>query len=60
VEFLLTKYQQNGVMELETKKLVVLLNLKYKAIANAEQSLGSVEEIRKLYINSQEKLYTQQ
>ena len=57
LEFVLLKYEEKGVEELDEDKLPVLLNLKYHAIANAEQSLGSVEDIRSVFFNFQEKLY---
>ena len=35
----------------------ILLNLKYQAVTNAEQSLGSVEDIRSIFFALQECLY---
>ena len=57
INFVLTKYQSKGVEELDEDKLPVLLNLKYNAIANAEQSLGSVESIRSVFFSMQKNLY---
>lgn len=57
LEFVLSKYKAKGVEELGEDKLPVLLNLKYHAIANAEQSLGSVEEIRGTFFTLQRSLY---
>lgn len=57
VDFVMAKYEERGVEELEESKLPVLLNLKYQAIANAEQSLGSVEEIRSIFFAFQQDLY---
>lgn len=57
LDFVLSKYQEKGVEELGEEKLPVLLNLKYHAIANAEQSLGSVEDIRSIFFNLQKELY---
>lgn len=57
LEFVLSKYKEKGVEELGEDKLPVLLNLKYHAIANAEQSLGDVESIRSVFFNFQKKLY---
>jgi type I restriction enzyme R subunit len=57
IEFVLSKYQQKGVEELGEEKLPILLNLKYHAIANAEQSLGSVENIRSIFFELQKDLY---
>jgi len=57
LDFVLSKYEEKGVEELDEAKLPVLLNLKYQAIANAEQSLGSVEEIRSIFFDFQRDLY---
>lgn len=57
LDFVLSKYQEKGVEELGEEKLPVLLNLKYHAIANAEQSLGSVEDIRSTFFLFQKNLY---
>lgn len=39
------------------EKLPVLLNIKYHAIANAEKSLGDVDEIRSIFFEFQKNLY---
>jgi len=57
LDFVLSKYEERGVEELDEEKLPVLLNLKYHAIANAEQSLGNVEEIRSIFFDFQKDLY---
>jgi len=57
LDFVLSKYEEKGVEELEEEKLPVLLNLKYHAIANAEQSLGTVENIRSMFFAFQKNLY---
>ncbi|MEK7142555.1 MAG: type I restriction-modification enzyme R subunit C-terminal domain-containing protein, partial [Patescibacteria group bacterium] len=56
--FVLLKYEERGVEELDEEKLPVLLNLKYHAIANAEQSLGDVDGIRSIFFNFQKALYS--
>ena len=58
LDFVLSKYEEKGVEELGEEKLPVLLNLKYHAIANAEQSLGDVDSIRSIFFNFQEALYS--
>ncbi len=58
LDFVLSKYQEKGVEELDEEKLPVLLNLKYHAIANAEQSLGDVNKIRSMFFAFQRNLYT--
>lgn len=57
LNFVLSKYQENGFEELGEEKLPILLNMKYQAIANAEISLGDVEEIRSLFFAFQKNLY---
>ncbi|MBP9822032.1 MAG: DEAD/DEAH box helicase family protein [Candidatus Pacebacteria bacterium] len=57
IEFALAKYQEKGVEELGEDKLPILLNLKYHAIANAEQELGEVIEIRSIFFGFQKLLY---
>ncbi len=58
LDFVLSKYEEKGVEELDEEKLPVLLNLKYHAIANAEQSLGDVDSIRSVFFNFQKALYS--
>ena len=57
LDFVLLKYKEKGVEELDEEKLPILLNLKYHAIANAEKSLGGVEKIRSIFFNFQKSLY---
>lgn len=57
LSFVLSKYEENGVDELDEEKLSVLLNLKYHAVANAEQELGNVMQIRKMFLGLQKELY---
>lgn len=57
VEFVLSKYIETGVEELDQGKLPHLLNLKYKALEDAKEILGSVESIRNLFIEFQKHLY---
>lgn len=55
--FVLSKYEEKGVEELDEEKLPVLLNLKYNAIANAVDMLGDVDSIRSIYFGFQRDLY---
>ena len=57
LDFVLSKYEERGVEELDEEKLPILLNLKYQAIANAEQFLGGVDQIRSVFFNMQRDLY---
>jgi len=57
INFVLDQYVRAGVSELDDQKLPDLLELKYKALTNAKQELGSVQAIRELFIGFQEWLY---
>lgn len=59
LEFVLSKYIETGVEELDQEKLPQLLTLKYKAIEDAKEILGSIETIRNLFIGFQRILYRQ-
>ncbi|MBA4336886.1 restriction endonuclease subunit R [bacterium] len=58
INFVLSKYEEKGVEELDEEKLPVLLNLKYHAIADAEQLLGNVEKMRAIFFAVQKDLYS--
>jgi len=55
--FVLKKYEDSGYEELDEEKLPILLNLKYHAIADAENVLGDVSKIRDTFFKLQEYLY---
>lgn len=57
LDFVLSKYEEKGVEELDEEKLPILLNLKYQAIANAVSTLGEVDVIRSTFFNFQKDLY---
>ncbi len=57
LEFVLSKYIQSGVYELAQEKLPDLLRLKYRAIADAQDKLGSSEDIKNIFIHFQRHLY---
>jgi len=57
ITFVLSKYEEKGVEELDEDKLPVLLNLKYQAIGNAEQALGGIDGIRNIFLAFQKYLY---
>jgi len=57
LEFVLAKYIETGVEELDQEKLPNLLTLKYQAIHDAEEILGRVENIRSTFIDFQKYLY---
>lgn len=57
INFVLEQYVKDGVSELDDEKLPDLLELKYNAITNAKQELGSAKSIRDTFIGFQEWLY---
>lgn len=57
LEFVLSKYIESGVEELDQEKLPELLELKYQALEDAKTTLGSVESIRDTFIGFQKHLY---
>ena len=60
VEFVLSKYIEEGVEELDQEKLPSLLQLKYHALEDARQILGEIQSIRALFVEFQKHLYVQQ
>src|SRR5690625_2693286 len=57
INFVLEQYVSEGVGELDDSKLPELLELKYKALANAKRKLGDIKTIRETFIGFQEHLY---
>jgi type I restriction enzyme R subunit len=57
LNFVLDQYVRDGVKELDDDKLPDLLELKYRAIANAKQELGNIPAIREAFIGFQGYLY---
>lgn len=57
LNFVLEQYVKEGVDELDDSKLPDLLELKYKAIADAKRELGDIKSIRETFIGFQEHLY---
>ena len=57
LEFVLSKYIETGVEELDEEKIPGLLKLKYLSIADATEELGGVEKIRDTFISFQKHLY---
>lgn len=55
--FVLAKYVETGVEELDLEKLSPLLELKYHSIADGIEELGSVDTIRATFIAFQQYLY---
>jgi len=57
LEFVLSKYIETGVEELDQEKLPDLLLLKYQALSDAAEILGGTERIRKTFTAFQQYLY---
>jgi type I restriction enzyme R subunit len=57
LNFVLDQYVKERVDELDDAKLPDLLELKYKAIADAKKELGDIKSIRDSFIGFQEHLY---
>jgi type I restriction enzyme, R subunit len=55
--FVLSKYIETGVEELDQEKLPGLLTLKYQSIPDAQEALGDVSLIRTTFIEFQKYLY---
>lgn len=59
IEFVLSKYVETGVEELDQEKLPILLTNKYQSLEDAKVELGNVGDISKLFIEFQKHLYAQ-
>jgi type I restriction enzyme R subunit len=57
IDFILSRYVEGGVEELDINRLSDLLILKYKAIYDGEKALGNVEGIKSMFIDFQKHLY---
>jgi type I restriction enzyme R subunit len=59
ITFVLSKYIETGVDELDQEKLPILLTNKYQSLEDAKEILGDVKNISRLFIEFQEHLYQQ-
>jgi len=57
IDFVLSKYVEDGVEELDINKLSDLIVLKYKALQDGQRTLGSTEKIQNMFIDFQKHLY---
>jgi type I restriction enzyme R subunit len=57
LDFVLSKYLETGVEELDQEKLPHLLQLKYHALEDAKERLGEVADIRDTFVGFQKYLY---
>jgi type I restriction enzyme R subunit len=60
IDFVLGKYVEIGVEELDQEKLPILLKNKYQSLEDALLELGEVEEISRVFIEFQKLLYQEQ
>ncbi len=59
ITFVLNKYIETGVDELDQEKLPILLTNKYHSLEDAKEILGDVANISRLFIEFQQHLYSQ-
>lgn len=59
IAFVLSKYVETGVDELDQEKLPILLTNKYQSLEDAKEILGDVSNISRLFVEFQEHLYNQ-
>jgi len=57
IEFVLNKYIEAGISELDQEKLPILLQTKYQSLEDAMEILGDVQNISSLFIEFQKHLY---
>ena len=57
IEFVLSKYIESGVDELDQEKLPILLTNKYQSLGDATDELGDVSGISKMFLGFQRYLY---
>ena len=57
IDFVLSKYVEGGVEELDINRLSDLIVLKYKALQDGEKILGNPEGIKNMFVDFQKHLY---
>ena len=57
IDFILSKYVEDGVKELATTKMRSLIELKYNTISDAAAEMGSPAQIRETFVGFQKYLY---
>ncbi len=57
IEYVLSRYMEDGVWELDRKKLPILLESKYQSLEDAKVILGNVANISGLFVDFQRHLY---
>jgi type I restriction enzyme R subunit len=59
IGFDLRNYVQDGVDELDLSKLSSMLTSKYGGVYAAQQTLGNVEDIQRVFVDFQQYLYNE-
>lgn len=59
IAFVLSKYVDTGVDELDQEELPILLTNKYQSLEDAKEILGDVANISRVFVEFQEHLYSQ-
>ncbi len=57
LNFVLEQYVEKGVNELDDTRIKGLLELKYKSVSDAKETLGDIKSIRETFIGFQKYLY---
>ena len=57
IDFILSRYIEDGVHELAVAKMTSLIELKYNTISDATAVLGSPRDIRSTFVGFQKYLY---
>ena len=57
INFVLSQYENEGVLVLDDEKLPILLELKYESLQNAKQILGDLTDARNIFLDFQKVLY---
>ncbi len=57
IDFVLSKYVEGGVEELDINRLSSLIELKYKSLHDGQKVLGDANDIKNTFINFQKHLY---
>ncbi|MBT5492710.1 restriction endonuclease subunit R, partial [bacterium] len=59
LEFVLSKYIEVGIEELDQEKLPALLKIKYHALHDATEILGGVNSIKDMFLGFQKHLFAE-
>ena len=59
IDFVLRNYVQDGVDELDVANLSATLTSKYGSVYEAQKTLGTVDEIKRVFVDFQQYLYVE-